>query len=270
MMNDLATPPSSELPHPDTPPPLQARERLPKLGPSFGWMALFLATFFLAALVYIIGYGVSLGIEFAAQGITEPDQQVIEARVQEHLQHPNGIVGVYLVQCLMLIPLVLIASHFPQQSWRETLAVRRFDKNILLFWLMVWLGYLVLGITLTRLFDIDPGDFMRSLSNSDHLPVALVLIFCAPLLEELVFRGYLFKAWRHTRLGLSGTLLLTSLFFTLLHGAQYNWVLLTLVFVLSMILGLAREKSGSLWVPLTIHAAHNCFAVITIIYFGWL
>ena len=43
-----------------------------------------------------------------------------------------------------------------------------------------------------------------------------------------------------------------------------------MIFVLSLILGLAREKSGSIWVPLAIHAANNLVATVTIIYLGML
>lgn len=265
--------PSPELPE-STPEPsnpiIQPKELLPNFGRSFGWMALFLAVFFLAIIFYLIGYGFVLGIEYAAQGITAADPQAMESEIQQHLFTPNGIVGVYLTQFFLLIPLVLFAAHFQQQPWRETLAFNRFAASALGFWLAVWLVFLAAEYLIGLVFEIDPGDFMRLLSGTKHLPVTLILIICAPLLEELIFRGYLFKAWRHSRLGLSGTLLLTSVLFTALHAGQYNWVILALIFTLSMILGLAREKSGSIWVPIVIHSANNLVAAITVVYLGLL
>ena len=136
--------------------------------------------------------------------------------------------------------------------------------------MLVWLAYLAITYVINLLAQVDPGDFMRSLNGSQHLGAALVLVIGAPLLEEVIFRGYLFKAWRHSRLGLSGTLLLTSALFTALHLSQYNWTYLSMIFALSLILGLAREKSGSIWVPLAIHAANNLVATVTIIYLGML
>lgn len=249
---------------------LEAGLSLPRFAPSFGWLALFFFVFFAAVMFYAIGYGVILGLEYAAQGITNPDQQDIHQRMQEHLGNPSGMVGMYLFQCLMLIPLVFFAAHFTRQSCLQTLAFNRFRVSVLGFWLAVLAVFLAAEFVLMRSLSIDPGNFLRQLSGSKHLPFALVVIFCAPLLEELIFRGYLFKAWRHSRLGLSGTLLLTSGLFTALHISQYNWMILAMIFVLSIILGLAREKSGSLWVPIILHAINNLVAAITVIYFGWL
>lgn len=275
MNNPLPTPDTPQL-TPEPAPQLSANavhkteESLPRVGRSFGWMTLFLLVFLLAVLFYVIGYSAVLGFEQAAQGVSEPNIAEIETRIQEHLLTPAGLVGIYLTQCLMLIPLVLVAAHFPQQSWQATLSFNRFRARDLGFWSLIWLVYMGVQYLLTQALNIDPGDFMRSLSGSRHLPAALVLIICAPLLEELIFRGYLFKAWRNTWLGLSGTLLLTSMLFTCLHLGQYGWTILAMLFSFSIILGLAREKSGSLWVPIIIHSLNNLVAGVTVIYMGWL
>lgn len=250
----------------------EAQESLPLPRPGLAsvWMLAFLFAFFAAVVVYMVGYGVVLGVEYAAQGVTEPDPSVLEARMQQHILTPSGLAGIYLVQCLMVLPLIFFAAHFPNQSWQKTLGFHRFGLRSLCTWLMIYAVYFVLQYLISEALQIDPGDFMRSLNGSQHLGAALVLIIGAPLLEELIFRGYLFKAWRHTRLGLSGTLLLTSLLFTLLHLGQYNFSVLAIIFTLSLLLGLAREKSGSIWVPLIIHSLNNGIAAVTVIYFGLL
>lgn len=247
-----------------------APEQLPQLGRSLGWAAIFLLAFFLAAILYMVGYGAALGFDYAVQGVLEPDPAVMEREILQHIGSPGGIVGVYLMQLVLMLPLVYLAAHFPQQSWRETLGFNRFKVSVLGYWMLVLLGFLVVEYVLNRLLAIDPGDFMRSLSGTKHLPVTLVIIICAPILEELIFRGYFFKAWRHTRLGLSGTLLLTSLLFTGLHAGQYGWSILAMLFTFSIILGLAREKSGSVWVPIIIHALNNSVAAVTVVYLGLL
>lgn len=247
-----------------------APERVPRLERSLGWAAIFLLAFFLAVIVYMLGYGVVLGFDYAMQGVLEPDPNAIERQILQHIASPGGVVGVYLMQCVVMLPLVYLAAHFPQQSWRETLGFNRFSVSVLGYWGLVLLGFLVVEYVLNRALQIDPGEFMRSLSGTKHLPVTLVLIICAPVLEELIFRGYFFKAWRHTRLGLSGTLLLTSLLFTGLHAGQYGWSILAMIFTLSIILGLAREKSGSVWVPIIIHALNNAVAAVTVVYLGLL
>nr|WP_277611316.1 CPBP family intramembrane glutamic endopeptidase [Microbulbifer celer] len=109
---------------------------------------------------------------------------------------------------------------------------------------------------------------METLAGSKHLLLALIIVFAAPLLEELVFRGYLFRAWRHSRLGFSGTLLLTSILFALLHAGQYHWIQLSFIFVLALILGVAREKSGSVLLPMLLHLLNNLTSAVVVIYFG--
>ena len=273
---DIINPDSSSANAPEPPltpqapasPP--APQHLPRVGPSFGWLLLFFVLFFASAVFYVVGYGAVLGYQSAVQGVALPDPAQIEVMIQEHLGQPNGLAGLYLLQCLILLPVIAAVAHFRTQHWSVTLGFRRFAVQSLAVWMMIWLAYLAITYVINLLADVDPGDFMRSLNGSQHFGAALVLVIGAPLLEELIFRGYLFKAWRHSRLGLSGTLLLTSLLFTALHLSQYNWIYLSMIFVLSLILGLAREKSGSIWVPLAIHAANNLVATVTIIYLGML
>lgn len=247
-----------------------APQHLPRVGPSFGWLMLFLVLFFASAVFYVVGYGAVLGYQSAVQGVALPEQSQIEVMIQKHLGEPDGLAGLYLLQCLILLPVIAAVAHFRTQHWSVTLGFKRFALQSLAVWMLVWLAYLAITYVINLLAQVDPGDFMRSLNGSQHLGAALVLVIGAPLLEELIFRGYLFKAWRHSRLGLSGTLLLTSVLFTALHLSQYNWTYLSMIFALSLILGLAREKSGSVWVPLAIHAANNLVATVTIIYLGML
>lgn len=255
---------------PQAPASPPAPQSLPRLGPSFGWLMLFMVLFFASAVFYVVGYGAVLGYQSAVQGVALPEPAQIEVMIQKHLGEPDGLAGLYLLQCLILLPVIAAVAHFRTQHWSVTLGFRRFALQSLAVWMLVWLAYLAITYVINLLAQVDPGDFMRSLNGSRHLGAALVLVIGAPLLEELIFRGYLFKAWRHSRLGLSGTLLLTSVLFTALHLSQYNWTYLSMIFALSLILGLAREKSGSIWVSLAIHAANNLVATITIIYLGML
>lgn len=245
-------------------------QHLPRVGPSFGWLTLFLVLFFAAAILYVMGYGAVLGFQAAQQGVAVPDPEQMTLTIQTHFTQPAGVAGLYLLQCIILLPVIVVAAHFPTQRWTQTLGFTRFSARSLMMWLLVWLVYSALSFAINTLAQIEPGEFMRSLNGSRHLGAALVLVIAAPLLEELVFRGYLFKAWRHSRLGLSGTLIVTSILFTLLHLGQYGWVYLTMIFSLSILLGLAREKSGSVWVPILIHAANNLVATVTVIYLGML
>lgn len=262
------TPESQQAPSEDLAPDRRPDTPLPTPAASICWLVVFFALFFIAAMIYIMGYGAILEFEYAAQGVSPPPQAEIEVAMQQHVFTLGGAAGIYILQFLLLIPILVFAAHFPGQPWTHTLGLRSFDGAALRYWLAILLAFLCIEYLLNQIIDIDPGEFIKVVSGSKHLLLSLVVVLLAPVLEELVFRGYLFQAWRNTRLGLSGTLLLTSAIFTSLHMGQYNAIILAMLFVLSIVLGLAREKTDSVWVPVILHSVNNLASVITIIYLG--
>jgi len=84
----------------------------------------------------------------------------------------------------------------------------------------------------------------------------VLLVIIAPLVEELLFRGYLFGKLRQ-RAGLIASLALVSLCFAVLHG-QLNVGIDT--FALSIVLCLLREYTGSIWAGVLLHATKNGIA----------
>jgi hypothetical protein len=102
---------------------------------------------------------------------------------------------------------------------------------------------------------------MVTMANTTQFPILLFLgvAIGAPLVEEFMFRGALWRGWRASKLGLWGTLVLTSFFWAILH-LQYPPVIIAYIFCLGLILGLAREKTGNLWVPVWMHAVNNGIA----------
>ncbi len=111
-----------------------------------------------------------------------------------------------------------------------------------------------------------PDDSMVKMANSTQVPLFLILgvAIGAPLVEEFMFRGALWRGWRASRLGLRGTLALTSFLWAILH-VQYPLVIITYIFVLGLLFGFAREKTGSLWIPVWMHALNNGLATITML-----
>lgn len=108
-----------------------------------------------------------------------------------------------------------------------------------------------------------PDGSMLQMASSTDVPLFLYLGvgIGAPLVEEFMFRGALWRGWRASPLGLWGTLLLTSFLWAILH-VQYPAVIIAYIFCLGLLLGYAREKSGSLWIPVGMHALNNGLATI--------
>lgn len=87
----------------------------------------------------------------------------------------------------------------------------------------------------------------------EYLVAFLTIVILAPVAEELLFRGYMYE--RLKRYG--GTIiaiLIVSVVFGLAHG-QMNVALTT--FALSVVLCLARDWTGTIWIPILVHMINN-------------
>jgi membrane protease YdiL (CAAX protease family) len=108
-----------------------------------------------------------------------------------------------------------------------------------------------------RVFEI----FEKGTPAMTALLASLVVIW-APLVEETIFRGALFRAVR-PRAGAVGAALLTAAMFALMH--QYGLPQLIVVGTLGVIFALMREWRGSLLPSMTAHAVHNFMVMVILL-----
>ena len=85
------------------------------------------------------------------------------------------------------------------------------------------------------------------------LALFLIIGFTGPLLEELFYRGALFRRIA-TGGGLMAAWLLTSAVFALSHGAMRDWPSLLIV---ALAFGFLRGVFGTVWACLSAHVAFN-------------
>ncbi len=114
--------------------------------------------------------------------------------------------------------------------------------------------------------DMRPQDVVEFLQHAesprDRIAVLVMAVVVAPVAEEIIFRGYLYPVGKKY-LGQLLSLLGTSFFFALIHGHLAS---LPALFTLAVCLALAYEKSGSLLVPMIMHAVFNAISVAAILY----
>ena len=152
-------------------------------------------------------------------------------------------------------------------GWRDVRRLLGVDR--LIKWIDIpqtlagWAGYMLLTtlvlnlvaayvpwIDLTQTQDIGFG----SLTGSwDVLWVFLTVCVLAPVVEEMVFRGYLFGSLRRW-LPFWVTSIVVSGLFGMVHG-QWNVALDT--FVLSMVASYLRERTGAIWSGVMLHFLKN-------------
>jgi membrane protease YdiL (CAAX protease family) len=133
--------------------------------------------------------------------------------------------------------------------------------------LTAWtIGMIVLSLTLSVLGDLlgrsAPEFMVATYSTAGHLPLFWAAVaIAAPAAEEAFFRGFLFPGLLQSRLGRTGTVLLTSLTFTIVHGGQYDAFELFQVGLVGVSLGIARLRTGSLLPPLAMHVTLNLLSL---------
>lgn len=237
---------------------------LPTPGKGTGGLFAIAGIYIFAVLLYAAGYGFYVGATGGSSDVIEIEGE----QLMKHLMSLNGLTGVFVVQFFCVMPILIFVSKFKEQTAFETLAIKSVSLRVLAIWIGALVLYIIGVYALDFFIETPTSEFSLLMSGSKHLPLAISIVVLVPILEETIFRGYLFKAWRHSWLGSYGTILVTSVLFTLVHAAQYDMIILLQIFPLALILGFARERTGSLLVPIAIHSANNLLSAVMGIYMG--
>ena len=101
------------------------------------------------------------------------------------------------------------------------------------------------------------------------MPIVLVfilaLVVAAPVMEELLFRGFLLRGYAASRLGPVGAVLLTSAAWASMH-VQYEVFYVVQIFILGCVFGWLRLRSGSTTLTLILHGLVNLTAITQTVY----
>lgn len=93
--------------------------------------------------------------------------------------------------------------------------------------------------------------------------LGLALVVAAPLAEELVFRGFMFRGLAASRLGVAGAIVIPSAIWSVMH-IQYSAFYIAHIFVIGVVLGWLRARSGSTFLTLILHAIINLTSLVQI------
>ena len=111
--------------------------------------------------------------------------------------------------------------------------------------------------------DVDPlaHETLRRFTEADDrhwlVPLGILVVLVGPILEEFSYRGLLQRSMTQSGLRPWPAIMLTSLLFALMHLGNSDPQAVAALFVLSLALGWAYEKSGSLLAPIVMHAVFN-------------
>jgi len=168
------------------------------------------------------------------------------------------------VQCCV----VVFAIHRSRQPLADYLGlVRRPHVREVVFCLASVAALLVASDLLSLVIghDLVPPFMVKVYQAArDAGPPAMLLLLiaaavAAPIGEEIMFRGFLFRGWAASPLGVTGTIVVTSAIWAAIH-VQYDWFGIAQVFCLGLLFGWVRSRSGSLLLTMMMHSVCNIAA----------
>lgn len=92
-------------------------------------------------------------------------------------------------------------------------------------------------------------------------------VLVAPLVEETLFRGYLYPLFARS-FGVAPGIIVTGLLFGLMHGTQlgWTWELVGVLVFVGIVFTLVRARTGSVFASYLMHLGYNslisCFAIL--------
>lgn len=177
---------------------------------------------------------------------------------------------------------MLLVVAVPWWLWRRRTTAKELGVTSLPSWwdiLITPLAYVVYLILTAVLLMVATKFLPVNLEQPQALPFTqsmlgaqwqyvlafLTLVVMAPIAEELLFRGYLYGKLR-TFAPVWISVLVASIAFGLAHvwtggtDAPLQWAVAIDTFALSLVMCLAREYTGAIWVPMLMHMAKNGLA----------
>jgi uncharacterized protein len=99
------------------------------------------------------------------------------------------------------------------------------------------------------------------------LLLMLMAVLLAPVIEETVFRGYLYPVLART-FGVTGGVLITGTLFGLLHSFQLwgGWMQIALLVVVGIVFTYARARSKTVVASYLLHVSYNSFIFLAFLF----
>lgn len=166
-----------------------------------------------------------------------------------------------IVSCGAIAAIIKLKKH---AALREYLCLKPVAFVTMLKWIGLLMAFTVVAAAISAWLDERDGyDFISAIYASAH-PVWtlwLVLIVAVPISEEIFFRGFLFAGFASSFLRPAGATVVTAGLWAAAH-VQYDAFGIGIVFCIGLLFGAARIVTGSLTVPLALHALMNLQALV--------
>ena len=209
-------------------------------------------------IVVVFSLTQSLVVFFLVEPDTVQNKDYLQQLASSHLgliSLVSSLVGLFLV--VFFIKFNRSAANVSVKEYLNLFTPSFKDFSIFLF-LSCLLMFFIEFLT-SRYPEFFETDFaIESYRHANSLFLLYLGVgVVGPLFEEVLFRGFLFKAVQKSVLGSHGAVLFTAIVFSIIHVQYGLWIILCMLFPMAILLGYARLKSNSLLLPILLHSINN-------------
>ncbi len=182
-----------------------------------------------------------------------------------YIESINGTAALYLYTSLAVVTFLLIFARIDGSTIREVFALSKAKGSISRDCILAILIYVLLSSSVFYFAGSTISSTYELVNNSHNYIFFLIVILAAPIFEELIFRGYLFKVFEG--LPSKGKVLITSILFSCAHLPQELYSFLGLL-LLGALLGEIRVRTRSVYPVIFLHALNNSLFGYWVIFIG--
>jgi membrane protease YdiL (CAAX protease family) len=210
-------------------------------------------------------FAAQLAAAFVVLAFLGVGREASDFEIQTLASHAVTIAVATIVSMPVPIAVIAMAARLRRCAVGDYLALywpKRADLIVGLVFIAILLPLGDLSSWLTGRDLVPPAvvEAYRSARASGTLVLlAVALIVAAPLMEELLFRGFFFPGYARS-LGPWGAIILTAAGWAVMH-VQYETFYIVQIFVLGCAFGWLRWRSGSTLLTVILHAIVNALAL---------
>ena len=185
----------------------------------------------------------------------------------EHSQKTFTFISFIVGQSFMLIPLIFFLIS-KKEPLIKRLRINPVSLETIKLTTMFSIGLIILSDEFDRLIQvfipspnyiIDLNSLLQPESIWGYILLIIAVAIIAPIGEELLFRGFLQQFLEQNWKDITRAILITSLFFSIIHMNPYWFIQ---IYVLGVMLGFLSWKTNSIFPPLILHALNNGTALL--------
>ncbi len=212
-------------------------------------------------------FGIVLASILAAFAVGAGIARLGTAFLPEQNQQFLPYLSIFIGQGFMVIPLIFFLVY-RKEPLLQRLRLQVISSQIVIATVLLSLGIVIISDEIDRItnlifpqpdYFIKLSEMLNTDSSGSFLLLVLAIVVIAPLGEEMLFRGFLQKFLEEYWKDITRAILVTSMFFALIHLNPY-WVIQ--IYLMGMILGYLAWRTGSVIPSFILHGINNGLALV--------